>query len=270
MHDEHKKIYKISNNQNSKIKLVSALQKDSKFRLKNKKFVIEGKKIIDIAINKNIEIEFILIREESDISFYEKHDMYFCSARIMDKLCAHNNEKYIAVCNYPKTDFNNYKKSINNVYLVLDSLENPGNIGSIYRSAESFGIRNVLLADCSSDIYNPRTIHNSRGAIFNLSIVKDNKFKILDFLEKNVSDIFATEISSSSLDITNTHMIDNFAIIIGNEHNGISSEFKRIATKKIKIPSCGKSDSLNVSVATGIICYHIYLCQYGRCLHDKI
>ena len=150
-----------------------------------------------------------------------------------------------------KTNMIDYNQDI---ILVLDGIQDPGNIGTILRTVDSIGLKQIILSDKCADIYNPKVVRSTMGAIFRVNAIESNELiETLNEIKKNNFEIVSTDLKTEH----NIYDIDykNIAIVIGNEANGVSQEILTISDKKIKIPMLGKTESLNASVATGIILY---------------
>ena len=140
------------------------------------------------------------------------------------------------------------------IILALDDIQDPGNLGTILRTADSIGLTQILVSKGTADCYNPKVVRSTMGAIFRVKIIEcEDLVKILKEIKKH-----KFEIVVSSLQTDNSIYDINYhkkVIVIGNEANGVKKEIQDLADKKIKIPMLGKTESLNASVATGIILY---------------
>lgn len=138
--------------------------------------------------------------------------------------------------------------------MALDNVQDPGNFGTILRTVDSIGLKQILVSKGTVDAYNSKVIRSTMGAIFRIKIIEcENLKEMLKEIKKH-----KFEIVVSSLQTDNSVYDINYnkkAIVIGNEANGVEKEIQDIADKKIKIPMLGKTESLNASVATGIILY---------------
>lgn len=249
-------IFLINNNQNSKIKYFKKLKSDKDLRIEDKKIAVEGLLPILRAIESGLTIDYLLIRENEVVEpFNNIENKFMCKSKIIDSISSHKNEKYMAVINF---DNNINLKDIKGPILILDNIENPGNIGAICRSAESFGVVNIILTDSSSDPFSSRAIHNSRGAIFFINVVKCSEEEINKYLLNSGYNVFLAHCSDKSRSLHTVDVTDTTAFVMGNEHKGVS-DFWTKKHKAVHIPMIGHSDSLNVSVASSIICYHIFI-----------
>ena len=141
------------------------------------------------------------------------------------------------------------------LFLILDNIQDPGNMGTILRTADSIALTQIIVPKGSADCYNQKVVRSSMGAIFRINVIEvSDLVKTIKELKKHKIKIFATDLKTdySIYDVD----YKKSAIVIGNEGNGVSQEILEIADKKIKIPMKGKTESLNAAVATGIILYN--------------
>ncbi|MFA6253405.1 MAG: RNA methyltransferase [Patescibacteria group bacterium] len=138
--------------------------------------------------------------------------------------------------------------------LLLDGIQDPGNVGTILRTADWFGVKNIFLNSTCADIYNPKTIASSMGSIFNVKFYQNqNLLEVIEDLKKNDYKIIASDSHGQD----NTLPTGKLAIIIGSEAHGISAELMTLADQRYQIKGHGQTESLNAAVATGIILYQI-------------
>lgn len=138
--------------------------------------------------------------------------------------------------------------------LLLDGLQDPGNVGTILRTADWFGIKDIFLSSTCADVYNPKTLASSMGSIFNVKFYQNQNLpKVIEDLKKNNYKIIASDSHGQD----NTLPTGKLAIIIGSEAHGISAELIALADQCYQIPKIGQAESLNAAVATGIILYQI-------------
>ena len=138
--------------------------------------------------------------------------------------------------------------------VVLDGIQDPGNLGTILRTIDSIGLNQVIVSKETADAYNPKVVRSTMGAIFRVNIIEsDNLLETLKNMKKHKFKVMATslETQNSIYDVDYNKKV----VVIGNEANGVSNEILEFADEKIKIPMLGKTESLNASVATGIILY---------------
>lgn len=140
------------------------------------------------------------------------------------------------------------------IIVALDDVQDPGNLGTILRTADSIGLTQILVSKGTADAYNPKVVRSTMGAIFRVKIIEcENLKQTLKEIKKHKFKVVV-----SSLQTENSLYDMNYqkkVIVIGNEANGVEKEIQELADERIKIPMLGKTESLNASVATGIILY---------------
>ena len=142
-------------------------------------------------------------------------------------------------------------------FLILDNIQDPGNMGTILRTADSLNVKQIIVSKGSADIYNLKVVRSTMGAIFRVRVIEvESIVKIIKEMKKRKINVYATDLSTnkSIYDVN----YEKSAIIIGNEANGVSKEVLEEVSERIKIPMIGKTESLNAAVATSIILYHAY------------
>lgn len=242
---------------NEYIKMVLLL-KNKKFRDRYNKFIIEGENFVK-DISKEWLVESYIISEnyKKDINPY-KHNIFIVKDSIFKKLSdTVNSQGIIAICNKKTYDINKVLKSDNVCLLICENIRDPNNLGTMIRTAEGIGCTGIILTNECVDLYNPKVIRGTAGAIFNIPIFEGlSNAEIFALLYNNNLNIIGTHLKGEEY-IQNINLNLNCAILVGNESQGLSEEFTRKANILVKIPMIGKIESLNVSVATGIILYEV-------------
>ncbi|MGM9970403.1 MAG: TrmH family RNA methyltransferase [Anaeroplasma sp.] len=222
---------------NPKIKELLKL-KLSKYRKQNKKFIVEGPHLVLEAKNANVLIEAY--------SLEAKEGYTQVSTKVMKALS--NTDTIvteIGLCEIKE------KNVITDKILILDSVQDPGNMGTLLRTACAFSFKTIVLANGCVDVYNDKVIRSSQGAIFKLNIVNDN---IINFINNHKDyDIYGTDVTNGTI-LDNIKPNKKIAIVLGNEGNGISKDVKNALKKNIYIPM-DNTESLNVAIAGAIIMY---------------
>ena len=154
----------------------------------------------------------------------------------------------------------NYNEDI---IIALDGIQDPGNLGTILRTVDSADLKQIILSKNSADPYNPKVVRSTMGAIFRVNIIEtENLLDTLKEVKKHNFEVVVTSLDTNE-SIYNIQY-KNKVIVIGNEANGVSKEIQEIADKKVKIPMLGKTESLNASVATGIMVYEYVRGKLGN------
>jgi len=241
----------------NQIKYVKSLQQ-TKFRQKYNKFIAEGAKITkEILENSTYEIDHLFatanwIEEHNEKLVNKSVNFTEVNKREMGKISALKTASEVfVVMNTPEPrEFNIQNKSI-----YLDDVQDPGNVGTIIRIADWFGIQQIIRSSGSADFYNPKVIQASMGSFLNVDLQNSN----LTDLDVSNHKIIGTEMNGSSL--KNFAWPENAVLVMGNEGRGMSPEIAKVVDLSISIPgsSAKIAESLNVGIATGIICHSWFL-----------
>ena len=232
---------------NKKIKEVTKL-KQKKYRDIENKFIIETENLIKEAYIEN-RLEEVYILENEQLSFNVNCPVNYVTDKVMDKIKNINTSKVLAIVTKKES-----KEYIGKRYLMLDRISDPGNLGTIIRSAVAFDIDTIIVSEDCCDIYNDKVIRATEGAIFKINILKENLLEAITNLKKLNIPIFGTDVNKGK-DVTTINK-DNFCIIMGNEGSGIRKEVLKQVTDNIYIKT-NTVESLNVAVATSIILYEL-------------
>lgn len=251
----------ITSKENDLIKHIKKLA-DKKYRDKNNCYIVEGIKLVEEAIKEEADIEKIIICEESthtsEISknlMYEiaKYDCVYVTEKIFKTLTQVMNPQGIMAI-IKKGAERPHIKYNEDIIVALDDIQDPGNLGTILRTVDSIGLKQIIVSKGTADAYNPKVVRSTMGAIFRVEIIEvENLKETIEAMKRNNYELVVTSLQteSSIYDIDYNKKI----IVIGNEANGVSKEIQDMADRKIKIPMLGKTESLNASVATAIILY---------------
>lgn len=251
----------ITSKENALIKQIIKL-KEKKHRDNYCKYLIEGVKLIKEAIQENAKIEKIIICEDAlNSSFLQKNlgqdlEKFECVSvpnsifKILTDV--ENPQGILAIVektsNEEKIDYTQ------DIILALDDVQDPGNLGTIIRTADSVGLKQIIISKGTVDAYNSKVIRSTMGAIFRVKIIIAQDFtKTLEEIKQKNYEIMVTSLDAKK-SIYDTNF-KNKIIVIGNEANGVSKEIINLADEKAIIPMLGKTESLNASVATGVILY---------------
>lgn len=256
----------IKSKDNQKIKLVRSLE-NKKTRDLQGLYVIESIKLIEEAIKENVAFEFVFMSEnlsnKTDSlklikAFNENKIEYHIIENNLFKEVSNtvNSQGIIGIAKKPKSNIESIIKN-NNFIVFCDMLQDPGNLGTIIRTADAFGPCAVILSPNCVDAYNDKTVRACAGAIFRVPIVDiENSLDFVKNLQGQEFSIISTVIDSdkSFEDINNPKKI---CLIIGNEGNGVSKELKDASDECVTIKMTGQTESLNASIAAAISIYEI-------------
>lgn len=250
----------ITSIQNPYIKSVVQLQEKAKARKQSGTFLIEGKREIELAIKGNYEIETILFCNDLSLksfnpSIFQSKEYIELSKDVYQKLAYRDTtEGILAIAKTKKLSLSDLQLPENPLILVLESIEKPGNIGAMLRTADAANIDAVILANPKSDLYNPNIVRSSVGCLFTNQIASGTTEEIIAFLkEKNINFYSATLQNSNEY-----HKVDfktPTALVVGTEATGLTQKWRDESTQNIIIPMQGEIDSMNVSVAAAILLF---------------
>ena len=237
----------ITSTDNNKIKLINKL-KQKKYRDIENKFVIETENLIKEALENSMLLEIYILTGET-LPFKVNVPIYEVTNEVMNKIKNINTSKVIGICR--KKSNNNYQGT---KYLMLDGVQDPGNLGTIIRSAVAFNIDTIILSNTCCDLYNDKTVRATEGAIFKANIIRRDLKESIDYLNNLKIKIYGTDVKCGKE--VKTIEKDNYCIIIGSEGNGISQEIKEKIKENIYI-KIHNVESLNVAIVTSIILYEL-------------
>tara|TARA_Y100000590_G_scaffold460630_1_gene620367 strand:+ start:116 stop:874 length:759 start_codon:yes stop_codon:yes gene_type:complete len=242
----------ISKNQ---IKFIKSLSY-KKNRRKYNKVVLEGFRLIEEAIKSNLELEYICLTKEINLKI--KNNKLFKNQKIniiTDKECqlisnTKNSQGILALASINRYSNNIIQNIKNENIIILDGVKDPGNLGTILRNCAWYGIKSIILTENSIDPFNSKCIRSGMGAHFYLeNIIKDNSQNIIDYLLKNHFTIIIADLNGQNLD--NININNKWALVLGSEAHGVNPIYHNFS--KVTIDKFGDIESLNVSVASGIL-----------------
>jgi TrmH family RNA methyltransferase len=256
---------KIVSSSNPKIKRVLRLR-DAGDRKKESRTLIEGEREILMALDAGIDVQELFVSEayanksvgEIIKKLEARHkEIYEAPAKVYQKIAyGQKKEGALAVAALRPGTFADLPRKDPALFVVIEHVEKPGNLGAILRSCDGAGVNGVLICDPATDIYNPNCIRSSLGGVFTTGIVVTSNDKALDFLkERNVR--IAASSPSGEKPYWGLNARQPLALVVGSEREGLSAFWLKQAHETLRIPMKGKVDSLNVSVSTAVILYDI-------------
>ena len=237
----------------SQIKLIKSLSQ-KKFRMKNGLFVIEGKKGISELLNSSLKLHALYTTE--DIFKAEAEKTFFISEADLKKISyLHTPQTALAVFHIPQHEV----PTIGGLQVVLDEIQDPGNLGTIIRLCDWFGIKDLICSFGTVDCYNPKVVQATMGSISRINI---HYYDIAEYLSVANDKVVIYGTFLEGKNVYTEALTPDGIIVLGNEANGISKEVERLVSKKLSIPQFGASqntESLNVATAAAI-----FLSEFGR------
>jgi len=256
----------ITSSSNPTIKMIKSLYR-KKDRWDKKLFVIEGVKIVDECINSGYPIEFIVYSEQLfNVDRGEK--LFNKISSLPNVICVPDKlfneisdletpQGILAVIPFKIHELEEIEVDKKPFIILLDRVQDPGNLGTIIRTADAFGIDGIVVTEGCVDVYNPKVVRATMGSILRLPIYHHSKAEdIIRELKEKGAVVYSTSLEGKEF-IQNVDFSQFSLLIIGNESKGVSSSLESYADKLIKIPMVGKAESLNAAVASSIIMYEV-------------
>ena len=252
----------ITSTGNSQIKRLIQLQKKSRARNEEKVFLVEGLRMFQEVPEKQVQKVYI-----SETLYNKKKQELnldrFSYEILSDGVFQHVSDTktpqgILCVVNQQKYDMKELLSTPNPFFMVLDNLQDPGNLGTIVRTAEAAGVDAVFLSKESVDIYNPKTIRSTMGSIYRVPVLYvEDLLELLEVFQKKGITSYAAHLEGK-----NSYDRENYqsgtAILIGNEGNGLRDEISNATDVWVRIPMEGKVESLNAAIAASVLMFEAY------------
>ncbi|MBI1767989.1 MAG: RNA methyltransferase [Bacteroidetes bacterium] len=239
----------------AKIKFIKSLQV-KKYRKQEQSFVVEGAKSVSELLSSDFDVIW-LAGSKNFLYLNEKRfqgrniEVVDASEKELEQLGSfQTNDAAVAVAKIKPNELPNIKDEF---CLVLDDLSDPGNVGTIIRTADWYGIKQIIASEETADLYNPKTISATMGSFCRVNVFYTD---LGDFFSRNSLPVYGTFMNGEDV-----HQIDfgkSGLIVIGNESNGISEKVSRLVNHRITIPKIGGAESLNAAIATGIVLDNVF------------
>lgn len=248
----------ITSAQNPKIKQLLLLQQKSAERRKHQLFVVEGQREIAHCQSVGYQLDTLFLCPEiagDDACIPEAERCYNVSKQIYEKIAYRGStEGMVAEFRTRQQTLADLKLSQSPLVVILESVEKPGNLGAILRSADASGVDAVIVCDPLTDLFNPNLIRSSIGAIFTVPTVACSSEECIAYLKQHGIQILTAQLQDSNLYYA-TDMKRPTAIVMGTESTGLTNQWREAADAHIRIPMLGRLDSLNVSVSAAILMF---------------
>lgn len=240
---------------NSLVKYWKKLATTRKERDQSGDFLVEGFHLVEEALQ-GTDVLNLIVREGVEIpATWNVDNIYMVevTAAIAAELAeTERTQGIFAHCKQPDFEVKSSWKK----FLLIDAVQDPGNVGTMIRTADAAGMDAVILGKGSADPFNPKTIRSTQGSIFHLPVLRGELVDWVEQLQERDIPIYGTALDATSVVYNQVQKTPSFAVIMGNEGSGISKELLTKTTKNVIIPIMGGAESLNVAVATGIVLYH--------------
>ncbi|GHP12900.1 23S rRNA methyltransferase [Lentilactobacillus fungorum] len=251
---------KITSNQNSKVKAWRKMQ-SKKGRLKAGEYIIEGWHIVGEAISHHQKLLGVMVVDEAFLT-----KLAVDSTRVPTYLITPEIAKHISATETPQGVFailrtadyhNTIPKNLAGSWLLLDNIQDPGNIGTMVRTADAAGVSGIVFGNGSADIYNPKVVRAMQGSQFHLKLFSGNILDWLSKLKAQSIPTYGTELNDQAVSYQEVKPTSSFGLVMGNEGNGVAPEILAAVDQNLYIPMKGEAESLNVAVASGILIFHL-------------
>ena len=256
----------ISSKDNERVKYTKALLK-SKNRQKESKYIIEGYRILTLAIecnadldyvfinedfeNKTEHVEFLKVLEDKNIKVFKTTNKIF-----KDLIDTENTQGILGVVKFKERKIEHNISNDDKFVLILDRIQDPGNMGTIIRTADAAGVDAIIALKGSVDIYNPKVIRSTMGSIFDMNIINCTQEECLKALKSKDFNIVSSFLNTDNY-YHKTEYGNKVALVIGNEANGVNDDLIDQSDILVKIPIYGNAESLNAAISSAILMYEI-------------
>lgn len=241
---------KITSVENDKIKKYVRL-KEKKYRDQEGLFLVEGIHLVEEAYKTNLIDEIILLEEK--VCPYELPVTYVTDDILKKLTMMETHSTIMALCHKKEMT-----EKLGNHILLLDEIQDPGNLGTIIRSSKAFNVDTIVLGDKCCDLYNPKVIRSTQGMAFHMNIIMSDLNEIISRIKEEQIPVFGTKVDDG-IDVCtlSANQKEKYALVMGNEGKGVSSDILKLCDQYLYIPMNQEVESLNVGVATSILLYEL-------------
>lgn len=247
--------------------------KEKKYRILRKEFIVEGFRFVEEAINSEFYISEIFLSEhfinKEEKLLLEKNNkvncpIYFVTDELLRSIsCTENPQGIVAVVKNRELNI----KDEEGFYILADKIQDPGNMGTIIRSAHASGALGVITTKGTVDIYNEKTLRSTMGSIFYTPVIQDESFEKVKYLKQLGFKLISSSLDSN-INFYNINLNGKFIIAVGNEGNGLSEDVKKISDIEVNIPMPGGAESLNAAVAASIMMFEVVRQKLNSCIDN--
>lgn len=246
---------RIESTSNSLVKYWKKLATTRKERDKSGEFLVEGFHLVEEAL-RGTEVINLIIKDGVEIPHGWNVDNIYI-IEVTPEIAAEfaeteHSQGIFAHCKQPDFEVKSTWKKL----LLVDAVQDPGNVGTMIRTADAAGIDAVILGKGSADPFNAKTVRSTQGSIFHIPVIRGDLMEWVERLKENDVPVYGTALDATSVVYNKVEKGPEFALIMGNEGSGISKELLQQTTQNVIIPIMGGAESLNVAVASGIVLYY--------------
>lgn len=256
-------MFEINSKDNAKFKKAKSLLK-TKFRNKERKYLAEGLRTIELAIEYKAELDAVYINSKFEeenqklVSELEKlTKVYLLSNELFKGISStENSQGIIAEIKMKDLEISDFNKEKHKKIIVLDRLQDPGNLGTIIRTADAAGFDMLILTKGCVDLYNPKVVRSAMGSMFYMDMILTTEEEAVEVLKENEVEIVSSFLRTENYYNTVEYR-EHCALVVGNEANGINDFWIENSDTLVKIPMKGKAESLNVGISAALLMYQI-------------
>lgn len=244
--------------QNKKVKEWKKLL-TKKGRRDQKKYLVEGDHLVEEAVKSDCSIDTVIIRKDRADELDALHSNYktvFITEEVAETLSetVTNQGVFLVINIIEETEKIEGRKPL----LLLDGVQDPGNLGTLIRTADAAGFEAVIVGEGSVDVYNSKALRSAQGSHFHLPIIKGDLFHWIDVFEKKNIPVYGTALDQSAVSYRSLEPSQSFALIVGNEGSGVDPALLNKTRQNLYVPIKGAAESLNVAIAASILMFSLY------------
>lgn len=251
---------RIESTQNKQVKEWKKLL-TRKGRKKQDRYIVEGLHLVEEALKSAADIETLIVREDKTEDYaylYEKSEVN--TVEVTEEISsmlsdAVTEQGILAVV---KSQESSDRIKGDKPVLMLDEVQDPGNLGTLIRTADAAGFEGVIIGKGSVDLYNPKALRSAQGSHFHISIIHDDLEKWISQFKNNNIPVYGTALDERAVSYRTIEPQDQFGLIVGNEGNGVNPSILKQTTENLYIPIKGQAESLNVAIAASIVMFSLY------------
>lgn len=248
----------IQSSKNSLIKETKKLQQ-KKYRQQTQTYLLEGFHLIQEAKAANVTLKEVFISQRGVNEWSEwiegnLTDYYLVSDDVLKTLASQPTPQgMIAVAEIVEDE----SQDLSGAWLLLDNVQDPGNVGTMIRTADAAGFSGVILGTGSADLYNPKTLRSTQGSLYHLAVRSGELKEIIPKFQQVDRPVYGTALDKEAKAYQQVEKMSDFALVMGNEGQGMAPELLTMTDQNLYIPIKGQAESLNVAIAAGILMFHL-------------
>lgn len=254
------KVERITSNQNPHVKRWSKLQ-TKKGRKESGTYLLEGWHLVSEALKAGIELVEIMVVNPNDwdqlSQISSTTTRYEITAEVAKHIATTKTPQGVFATAVVNDELSTIPVDLTGQWLLLDELQDPGNVGTIVRTADAAGLTGVIFGNGSVDVYNPKVVRSMQGSQFHIKLLTGNLLEWLVAFNQQHIPSYGTELNPQAVSFDQVATGGSFGLIMGNEGNGTSRELLAATSQNLYIPMQGKAESLNVAVAAGILMFQL-------------